>query len=382
MKKKILCLTSVIGGGHVYRDLAIGRALLERVGDDHELVYASGGAAYEMLAREGVTVERIEGLDFPSSAGSVPFLDLYFEVMRSEWHQAFDLSRLIREHEPVLVILDEMFFLTDLCRAKDTPVVFMSDFVGVPHSPWRDGVVRAGLERFFDWFLSSWLTRRADRWIFIGDRRAIPSESWRTRADERGIVSVEPITRMQYTPPPHRAEARAKLGHGEQAQVVTAAVGCSGTGRYLLDAMNAAAAQLSEKMPGLQVELICGLGIDPAQVVPSCSAVRVHGYVRDFEVFLAASDAAVLQCGLTTTTEALMCGVPMLPVSLVGHWEQEQTARFLREAHDTPSIRADEASPMRLASELQALLARARRPSPYQGDGHLRAADAIAALLA
>lgn len=59
--------------------------------------------------------------------------------------------------------------------------------------------------------------------------------------------------------------------------------------------------------------------------------VRVHDYVRNFQEFIAASDAAVLQGGLTSTMECLMMVVPMVIVPLSNHWEQANMARYVSE---------------------------------------------------
>jgi UDP-N-acetylglucosamine:LPS N-acetylglucosamine transferase len=378
MKETILILTSCIGGGHVFRDLAIGKEL-KRLHPEHDIVFASGGAAYKMLAAEGGTVEEIAGMSFPAHLGTASFFRLYMEVLWSEWKQFFDLRRLIAKHKPALVVLDEYFFLADYCIAKGIPVVFMSDFVGVPQLPFFQSPARALLEKFFDWWIARWLPRRVDEWVFIGDSRHIPTQEWRDRAQAEGIAFVEPITKVQYTSPPSRDEARAKLGIARDAKVVTVAVGCTEVGGYLLDAANQAAAILREKTPDLQLEIVCGMSIPPDELAAKAGpGVRVHGYVRNFEEFLSASDAAVVQCGLTTTTECLMVGVPTIVVPLANHWEQANTARFLKEIGACESIQATEITPERLADAIAGLIQEGRSAqATYRGDGHVRAAQVI-----
>jgi UDP-N-acetylglucosamine:LPS N-acetylglucosamine transferase len=298
---KILIMTSVVGGGHVFRDLAIAQELKKILPSGYEIIFASGGNAYEMLQEEGVRVEKISALDFPVHLGTANFFKFYFVMLWSEYHQILDLRKLIRKYSPALVVLDEYFFLTDYCRLRGIPVVFICDFVGIPHCSFFSNPVRSLMERFFDVILTRWLARRADRWIFTGDGDHVSREDWRVRARNVGIMTVEPITKFQYTPPPTRHEARQKLGFDENDKVVMVTVGCTGAGEYLLKAANEATPLLTNKVPGLRMELICGKGIDSGPLRRTANpGVHVHDYVRNFQEFVAASDAAVLQCGLTS----------------------------------------------------------------------------------
>ena len=278
----ILILTSVVGGGHVFRDLAIAQELKKILPARYEMVFASGGNAYEMLREEGIPAERISAMDFPAHLGTADIFRFYLEMLWSEYHQILDLRRLIKKYRPALVVLDEYFFLVDYCRLRRLPVVFMSDFVGLPHCSFFRNPVRSILERVFDFLLAHWMPRRADRWIFTGDSEHIPREDWRVRARDVGIVTVEPITKLQYTPPPTRKEARQKLGFGDNDRVVIVTVGCSGAGEYLLQAANKAMSLLREGVPGLRMELICGKGIDSGELRRTAwPGVHVHDYIRN-----------------------------------------------------------------------------------------------------
>jgi UDP-N-acetylglucosamine:LPS N-acetylglucosamine transferase len=380
---KLLVMTSVVGGGHVFRDLAIAQALKNILPPGYEIVFASGGNAYEMLREEGVTVEKISASDFPVHLGTAEFFKFYFVMLWSEFLQILDLRRLIKKHRPALVILDEYFFLTDYCRLRGIPVVFICDFVGIPHCAFYSNPLRSLMERFFDFLLTHWLCRRADRWIFTGDIDHVPRTDWRVRAQNLGIITVEPITKLQYTPPPTRDEARKKLGFGGDERVVTVAVGCTGAGEYLLKAANEATALLINKVPGLRMELICGKGIDSAPLRSAAKPwVHVYDYVRNFQEFIAGSDAAIVQGGLTSTIECLMLGVPMVVVPLSNHWEQANTARYLSEKFGIKKIDANEVTAEFLADALLEVLNQHGGPkSLFRGDGHIAAARAIATVL-
>jgi UDP-N-acetylglucosamine:LPS N-acetylglucosamine transferase len=380
---KILIMTSVVGGGHVFRDLAIAQELKKKLPSRYEIIFASGGNAYEMLQEEGVQVEKISALDFPVHLGTADFFKFYFVMLWSEFLQIFDLRRLINKHRPSLVILDEYFFLTDYCRLRGIPAVFICDFVGIPHCSFFSNPPRSLMERFFDFLLTHWLSRRAHRWIFTGDIDHIPREDWRIRTRKVGIMTVEPITKLQYTPPPTRYEARKKLGFGDDERVVTVTVGCTGAGEYLLKAANEAMPLLTNKVPGLRMELICGKGIDsgPLRRIAR-SGVHIHDYARNFQEYIAASNAAVLQCGLTSTTECLMLGVPIVVVPLANHWEQANTARYVSEKFGVKKIIADQLTSEVLADSILEILNQPiKLKSPFRGDGHIATAQTIAEVL-
>ncbi len=380
---KILVMTSVVGGGHVFRDLAIAQELQSILPADYEIIFASGGNAYEMLRKEGVTVERISTFDVPVRAGKTDFLKFYLRMLKSEVSQIIELHQLISKHRPRLVVLDEYFFLVDHCRLRGIPVVFLCDFVGIPHCSFWSSPFRSMLERIFDFLLTHWLTRRAHRWIFIGDTDHVPFEQWRARSRKFGILTVEPITKMQYTPPPSRLEARQKLGFEEKDKIVTVAVGCAGVGEYLLKAANDAAPLLSSEVPNLKIELICGIGIDSGALRRAANpGVQVLDYVKNFEEYVVASDAAVMQSGLTSSMECLMAGVPLVVVPLAGHWEQANTARYLAAKFGVTAINADALTAEAFSGALRKILNEpVRQKSPFSGNGHVVAAQAIADVL-
>jgi predicted glycosyltransferase len=290
---------------------------------------------------------------------------------------------MINKYHPCLIVLDEYFFLTDYCRLRKIPVVFICDFLGIPQcSIWRNPI-RSLLERVFDWSIVNWQARRTERWIFTGDIDQVPREDWRTRARKLGIVMVEPITKLQYTPLPERAKARQDLGFNDNEKVVTVAVGCAGVGEYLLNAANEAASLLSDRVADLRIELLCGKGIDSTGLRRIAGpGVRVHDYVRNFQEFIAASDAAVIQSGFTTTIEYIMAGVPIAAVPLANHWEQANTARYVAQKFGVKTIDALGVSAEVLAEAMFELLSQPhQQKSPFRGDGHILAARTIADVL-
>ncbi len=196
-----------------------------------------------MLKDENLKVEKIDCITFPVKHGIINFLKFYFILLRSELIQLFQIRKLIKKYRPELIILDEYFFLTDYCKSWNIPVVFICDFIGVPRTHFFCNPLRFSLEAFFDWLLFAHLPRKADLWIYVGDPDHIPREEWRSRIFNENILHVEPIAKLQYTEPPSREIARKELNFKEDETVITVTVGCSGTGEYLLSAVNKAVPQ-------------------------------------------------------------------------------------------------------------------------------------------
>jgi hypothetical protein len=54
----------------------------------------------------------------------------------------------------------------------------------------------------------------------------------------------------------------------------------------------------------MRMEIVCGKGVDSAPLrLAARLGIHIHDYVRNSEKSLAASDAVVPHCGLTSTTE-------------------------------------------------------------------------------
>jgi UDP-N-acetylglucosamine:LPS N-acetylglucosamine transferase len=379
----ILILSCVVGGGHVFRDIAITSELKKIIPPEYNFIFATGGHAYQMFKDEGIEVEKIEGVEFPTNLGTIDFMKFYFTLMRSELIQLFQLRKLVNKYQPEIILLDEFYFLTDYCKFRKIPVVFMCDFIGIPKSSFLKTPFRFGLETFFDWFLASYLPKRADRWIYIGDPDHIPREEWLSRLSGNGITPVEPITKVQYSETPSRELARKELGFGNEEFVVTVTVGCSGTGAYILNAVNEAALSLQKSISNLKVELICGYGITPEKIgfLPGKN-VSIHGYVKNIEYFYAASDLMIIQSGITTATECLMIGAPMIVIPITNHWEQEHTASYLKKKAGTTIINGKDVSANVIADAiLKQSQKNHKKASYFKGDGHKAAAKAISELL-
>jgi predicted glycosyltransferase len=165
-----------------------------------------------------------------------------------------------------------------------------------------------------------------DRAIFVGDPDDIVSESFGP-----GLPEIRPWVEAHYRfsgqitgfdPPSadERAALRRDLGWAEDEQICLVAVGGSGVGSHLLEAVVAAEPAARRLVPGLRMVAVCGPRIDPAAL--EGRGVELHGYVDGLHRWLDACDIGVVQGGLTTTMELVAARRPFLYFPLERHFEQ------------------------------------------------------------
>ena len=187
------------------------------------------------------------------------------------------------------------------------------------------------------------------------------------------------LPRHQASLPP-REELRAEFGWAPDETVIVVAVGGSGVGSDLLERAVEAHVLLSARVERLRTILIAGPRIDPSSFeVPD--GVEVLTYVHAAGRMLAASDAALVQGGLTTTMELVAAGRPFVSVPLRRHFEQNGHVahRLHRYGHERQVDAGS--SPAELADALADALRAPVAYLPVRTDGARRAAEAIAGLL-
>ncbi|HMC70429.1 MAG TPA: glycosyltransferase, partial [Mycobacteriales bacterium] len=232
-----------------------------------------------------------------------------------------------------LVIGDEAwevdYFLHENPELKRSAYVWLTDFVG--YLPMADGGTGEGrlttdynaemiehVERF---------KRVRDRAIFVGDPGDIVRDDFGP-----GLPSIRAWTEQHYDFSGYisgldaaafadRTALRRRLGHADDVPLVVATVGGSGVGTALLRKVVDAYPRLSKEIDGLRMLVVAGPRVDTSSL-PSYDGVDVRGYVADLPLHLAASDAAIVQGGLTTTMELVAAGRPFISVPLASHFEQ------------------------------------------------------------
>jgi pimeloyl-ACP methyl ester carboxylesterase/predicted glycosyltransferase len=398
--RRALYVSSPIGLGHAWRDVAIADELRRRV-PDLEIQWLAQAPVTAVLERRGESIH-------PASA-SLASESAHFD--REAGEHELNAFQALRRMDEILcanfmvfddVVTDEVFdlwigdeawdidhFLHENPELKTAAYVWLTDFVGflpLPEGGEREAALAADynaemieqIERF---------PRVRDRAIFVGDPPDIVAgtfgpdlpeiRSWIERHYEFcGYIPAVDVASL-----PDRASLRAELQWGPGETVCVVAVGGTATGAPLLHRTVEALPALRERIHDFRMIAVAGPRIDPA-TLPSVPGLEVRGYVHALHRELAACDVAIVQGGLTTTMELIAAGRPFVSVPLARHFEQRLHVHHRLQRHGAHlSLDYADATPTALADAVTVALATPVEYRPVPTDGASRAAALIADLL-
>jgi predicted glycosyltransferase len=399
-RKRALVVSSPIGLGHAWRDVAILREL-RRLHPELEVDWLAQHPVTTVLEACGERIHPISsGLANESAhiRAESRGHDLHCfqalrrmdEILLANFMLFHDL---VREEAYDLWIGDEAwevdYYLHENPELKSAPYVWLSDFVG--YLPMPDGGAR---ERTLTADYNLEMIRHIERWprvrdraIFIGEPDDIVPEAFGP-----GLPAIRAWTEAHFGfsgyvlgSPPLPAEARPalrrELGYGEDERVCVVTVGGSGVGGDLLRRVLAAAPLARSREPRLRFVMAAGPRIDPASL-PEVEGVTLHGYVHELHRHLAVCDAAIVQGGLATTMELRANARPFVYVPLGHHFEQQYHVHHrLARAGAGARLDFETATPEAIADGLATALGRGGAAAPVPDGGAARAAAMIAELL-
>jgi pimeloyl-ACP methyl ester carboxylesterase/predicted glycosyltransferase len=397
--KRALVVSSPIGLGHAWRDIAIADELRRQV----------PGLEIQWLAQEPVTTVLLEHAEtiHPASAdlaSEAAHIDR--EAGEHDLHAFQALRRMdeifcanymvfddvVREEAFDVWIGDEAwevdYFLHENPERKTAPFVWLTDFVG--YLPTRAGGEReAFLTADYNAEMIEHVERYPrvrDRAIFVGEPEDIVPAAFGP-----GLPSIRDWTEHHYTFAGYvpgfdprsladRAALRAELGYRDEPLCVIS-VGGSGVGAPLLLRAIEALPLVRERVAGLRAVAVTGPRIDPA-TLPAVEGLEVRGYVHELYRHLAACDVAVAQGGLTTTMELVASGRPFVSLPLASHFEQQFHVRYRLERYGASlSLDYADASPEALANAIVGAIDSSPSYRAIDPGGASKAAAAIAELL-
>jgi pimeloyl-ACP methyl ester carboxylesterase/predicted glycosyltransferase len=397
--RRALYVSSPIGLGHAWRDVAIADELRRQV-PGLEIHWLAQEPVSTVLRERGETIHPAsvelasEVAHFDREAGEH---DLHaFEALRRmdeifcANYMVFD--DVVREDAFDVWIGDEAWeldhFLHENPERKTAPFVWLTDFVG--YLPMPAGGPR---EAFLTADYNAEMIEHVERYprvrdlaIFIGDPEDIIAGSFGA-----GLPGIREWTEHHYQFVGHvtgfdpqtlgdRATLRAELGYGNDPLCLIA-VGGSGVGAALLRRAIEAVPLAREGVPGLRAVAVAGPRID-AGSLPAAEGLEVLGYVHELYRHLAACDVAVVQGGLTTTMELVAARRPFVSVPLASHFEQQFHVRHRLDRYGARDwLRYEDASPQKLAEALVGAIDSQPGYRAIDPGGACRAAGLIAELL-
>ncbi len=398
-RRRAILVSSPIGLGHAWRDVAIARELRRLV----------PGLDVQWLAQPPVTT-LLEGCGesvHPASAELAPeAAGVDAEASEHELH-AFQMLRqldeifaanfmvfhdVVREEPFDVWIADEAweidYFLHENPELKRAPYVWLSDFVGV--LPMNGDAHEAFLAADSNAQMVEHVARSPrlrDRAIFIGDPDDIVPDRLGPKLPsirdwtERHFDFAGYITGFEPEEIADRAALREELGYGPDERVCVVAAGGSAAGIHLMRRAVAAFPEAKRLVPDLRMIVVAGPRIDPAEL-PAADGLERRGYVHRLYRELAACDLAISHGGLSTTMELTAAQRPFLYFPLRSHFEQNHHVAHRLDRHGAGRRMTYETDgPDAIAAAIAEEIGREVDYRPVERDGAARAASLIAELL-
>jgi pimeloyl-ACP methyl ester carboxylesterase/predicted glycosyltransferase len=383
--KRALFVSSPIGLGHAWRDVAIADALRR----------ARPGLEIEWLAQEPVTTllrERGESVHPASAELASEAQHIDREAGEHDLHAFQALRRmdeifcanfmvfhdLVSEEAFDLWIADEGWeidhFLHENPELKTAPYAWLTDFVGYLPMNESEAVLTADYNAETIEHVERFPSVR-DRSIFIGDAEDIVPSTFGP-----GLPGIREWTERHYDFAGYVAQ-RSEGGAEREEPLCVVSVGGSGVGASLLRRVVEALPLARERVPGLRMLAVAGPRIDPA-TLPEVDGLEVRGYVHELYRQLAACDFAVVQGGLATTMELVAAGTPFVSVPLASHFEQRYHVRHRLDRYGARDwLEYEDATPERLADAIASGVGSKPSYRPVDPGAADRAAERISELI-
>jgi pimeloyl-ACP methyl ester carboxylesterase/predicted glycosyltransferase len=399
-RQRAVVVSSPIGLGHVWRDVAIVREL-RKLAPELEVHWLAQSPVTTLLAACGETIHPASAALAPEAAGvdaeagehelnAFQMLRRLDEIFAANFMVFHDL---VREEPFDLWIADEAwevdYFLHENPELKTAPYVWLTDFVGVVPMP-EGGDREASLAADWNAQMVEHVARNPrlrDRAIFIGDPDDIVAErlgpnlpSIREWTEEH-FEFTGYITGFEPHEIADREALRSELGYAPDETVCIVAAGGSAVGIHLMRRAVAAFSAAKRRVPELRMIVVAGPRIDPDSL-PQGDGLETHGYVHRLYRQLAACDLAISHGGLSTTMELTAANRPFLYFPLHNHFEQNHHVAHRLDRHGAGRrMRYDGDGTDEIATAIADELERKLQYRPVAADGARRAAALIAELL-
>jgi pimeloyl-ACP methyl ester carboxylesterase/predicted glycosyltransferase len=390
-QRSALFVSSPIGLGHAWRDVAIARELRSLV-PDLRIDWLAQEPVTRVLEAEGERIHpastelasEVAHFDSESAGHGLYAFEAFRrmdEILLANFMVFHDL---VEDEQYDVWIGDEAwdidYFLHENPECKRAAYVWLTDFVGVlpmPEGGEREQFLVADtnaemieqVERF---------PRVRDRAIFIGAPEDIVPERFGPGLPDMRAWTEAHYTCVGYVVDP-RPQGERDSVEADRVCVVTA--GGSGAGEELLRLAIDAYPAAAERVPGLRMVVVAGPRIDPG-TLPAVEGVDTVGYVHDLQRLLSACGLAIVHGGLATTMELTAAGRPFLYFPLKSHFEQRFHVQHRLQRHGAGRpMEIDETTPETLADAIASEIGGEVRYKPIAPGGARRAAELIAELL-
>jgi UDP-N-acetylglucosamine:LPS N-acetylglucosamine transferase len=211
----------------------------------------------------------------------------------------------------------------------------LHDFLGLDATSKNPFIILVGFIFNRLWSLDyKTFTKDKNLALFVGeledipDKRfgfALPNKRKHAKKYYNFIGNILPFDSKDYS---DKKRVRQKLGYSDKPLVICS-IGGTSVGKELLELCAKAYPFVKEKIPDLQMVLVCGPRAKP-ELLEIPEGLEIKKYVPNLYEYFAASDLAVVQGGGTTTLELLALKKPFIYFPLIGHTEQENVSQKLQ----------------------------------------------------
>jgi pimeloyl-ACP methyl ester carboxylesterase/predicted glycosyltransferase len=398
--RRALYVSSPIGLGHAWRDVAIAREL-RALHPDLQIDWLAQDPVTRVLESSGERIHPASGLLANESRHIAAESREHELNVFQAWRRMDEIllanfmvfRDLVRDEPYDLWIGDEAweldYYLHENPELKTSPFAFLTDFVGWLPMP-EGGDDEARLTADYNAEMIEQIARFPyvrDRAIFVGAPDDVVPRDFGA-----GLPAIGPWVQDHFDfsgyvlapdagAPGDREGLRAELGYRPDEVVCLVTVGGSGVGAGLLRRVIDAFPQARERVPGLRMIVVCGPRIDPDSL-PAHEGLELVAYVDRLARHLAACDVAVTQGGLTTCMELAAAGTPFVYFPLRRHFEQNLHVRHRLERYGAGrAMDLATATPETIASAIADALGGGGRSAEVERDGAARAARMLAELL-
>lgn len=324
--QKVLFFTSPIGLGHATRDIAIAEKLKHIVKD--EILFISGGAAYDLISKEGFQALNLYRpppftVDSGKLRNSFVWLMKYIIYYKRSKKIAEEVIRK-DVHKYPLIVSDEDF--ASIAVSQNTILsksILIYDMVeptasghGITSNYYNNNFENnVGETQFASGFLHIFekkMNRSMRNLINKCDKVIIPDFG----DNSANLVFVGPIVREVKS---DRKSLRNNLGFTRKTILVCA--GGTDAGRHLIQKSLEAYGNLKKR---LDVDLILVPG--PNLELNDSDDFYNLGFVDNLHEYIYASDLVISLAGRSTIDESTVYGTPGIFIPIKNHFEQEQNA--------------------------------------------------------
>ena len=338
--KRILYVSGSIGLGHVTRDIAIAKELRKQI-PDVELSWLAAPPANAVLEEAGerllpeaaTFVEDSTTAENAADKGFQLNLLKYLSSAVGAWKQNVNaFQQVVNHHKFDLIVADEAY---EIAMALDkghvtTNVHFIMiyDFFGnvsMSSKPfeklitymWNREWAKTRHYKSKDGFTA----------LFIGEPEDVPDRKLGFLLPNAREVAQEFCEFVGYVLPfipekySNQSEIKTELGYSSKP-LIMCSIGGTSVGKELLQLCGRTYPIIKERIPDIQMVLICGPRLNP-ETLDLNKEIEIRGYVPALYKHFAASDIAIVQGGGTTTIELTALRRPFLYFPLEGHFEQK-----------------------------------------------------------